>query len=173
MVLIAIFFLATFFVEQDKSDSMKKAISIMMFWMLMTSLFSQNNLPPSLKGNWLNANDSIEWIISFQPGFAVYDTQFWDYEAIESSGNGHKIVLSNKTGKHQISTELTDDGSLMFTVDKQKPLRCTRKKALHPDFSNHHNPPFSGSLLKNDSVTIRGFIEDYDTELYEGTGFVE
>lgn len=152
---------------------MKKAILIMMFWMLMTSLFSQNNLPPSLKGNWLNANDSIEWMISFQPGFAVYDAKFWDYEAIENSGNGHKIVLSNKTGKHQISANLTDDGSLILTVDKQKPIRCTRKKTLHPDFSNHRNPPFSGSLLKNDSVTVRGFIEDYDRELYEGTGFVE
>ena len=152
---------------------MKKAVLIVMFWMLMTSLFSQNTLPTELKGNWLNANDSIEWMISFQPGFAVYDTQFWVYEAIEPINDGYKIVLSNKTGKHQISADLIDDGSLMLTVDNQKPLRCTRKKALHPDFSNHHAPPFSGSLLTDDTATIRGFIEDYDPELYIGTGIVQ
>lgn len=145
----------------------------MVFWILMTSLISQNTLPTELKGNWLNTNDSIEWMISFQPEFAVYDTQFWDYEAIEPINDGYKIVLSNKTGKHQISADPTDDFILTLSVDNQKPIRCTRKKTLHPDFSNHNAPPFSGSLLTDDTVTIRGFIEDYDPELYIGTGIVQ
>ncbi len=144
-----------------------------MFCMLMTSLFCQNNFPPTLKGNWLNANDSIEWVVSFQPGFAVYDAQFWDYEAIETVNDGYMIGLSNETGKHQVNTGLKNDGSLMLTIDNQNPLRCTRKKTLHPDFSNHDAPPFSGSLLKDDTATIRGFIEDYDPELYEGKGYVQ
>lgn len=149
---------------------MKKQLLFTLSMVVSTCLFSQNTLPSTLKGNWLNANDSIEWVISFQPGFAAYDTQFWDYEAIESATDGYKVVLSNKTGTHQINADVTDDGFLMLTVDNQKPMRYTRKKALNPDFKNHKSPPFSGSLLTDDTVTIRGFIEDYDPELYEGKG---
>lgn len=150
---------------------MKRLLLFITLTLLGTSLFSQNALPTALKGNWLNANDSIEWIISFMPGFAVYATQFWDYETIESVNDGYFILLSNLTGKHQINATLSDDGSLLLNIEKHKPLQCTRVKALHPDFSNHKASPFLGSLLTDDTVTIRGFIEDYDPELYLGTGY--
>lgn len=152
---------------------MKKLILFISIMFLGVPLFGQSALPLALIGNWLNANDSIEWIISFQPGFAVYDTQFWDYETIEPTNDGYKIVLSNKTVKHQINANMAHNGSLLLTVDKQKSFLCTRQKALNPDFSYHKSPPFSGSLLADDNVTIRGFIEDYDPELYEGTGHVQ
>jgi thiol-disulfide isomerase/thioredoxin len=152
---------------------MKRVTSIALLFMISTSIFSQSVLPSALKGNWLNANDSIEWIISFMPGFAAYDTQFWLYETIETANNGYKIVLSNETGKHQINAGIKDNGSLLLTVGKQKPMQCTRKKTLQPDFSSHLAPPFSGSLLNDDTVNIRGFIEDYDPELYGGAGNVQ
>ncbi len=149
---------------------MKKFLISNCLFLITIALAAQNNLPPEIKGNWMKANDSIEWIISFQPTFTVFDGQFWDYKSIKNGENNYQLEISNGEIQHQIDISKTDNDNLLISIDKRLHIICTLYKTLIPNFGSYKAEPFTEPLLTDDSVTIRGFVEDYDPELYEGTG---
>lgn len=149
---------------------MNNCLTLLIFLTFSFSAFSQSNLPAELKGNWLNANDSIEWVISFQPGFAVYEEQFWDYKSILSKEGKYLLQLSNDKQNRSISVEVKDHSTILISSEKKGDLLCTKRKAVKPDFMHYDTLGFAEPLLTDDTVTIRGFIEDYDPKIYQTFG---
>jgi thiol-disulfide isomerase/thioredoxin len=152
---------------------MKKLFVTILTLQLCIAAFSQQNLPSELKGNWLNAADSIEWLYSFQPGFAVCETQFWEYKTITRQENEYNLHLVNGKEKKLLSIKVIDSTSLQITVNGINPIRCTNQKARKPDFRNYDTLEFKEPILVDDTSTIIGFIEDYDPEIFSKTGSVE
>ena len=152
---------------------MKKLFLTILTLQLCFAAFSQQPLPTQLKGNWLNAVDSIEWLYSFQPKFAVSDTKFWEYKTITRQGNKYKVHLVNGKEDKILSIKVIDSTSLMITAQGKTPIRCTNQKARKPDFRNYDTLEFKEPILVDDTATIIGFIEDYDPEIFSKTGSVE
>jgi thiol-disulfide isomerase/thioredoxin len=151
---------------------MRTILPISLIFTILISCSTQTKLPQELKGNWLNANDSIEWIISLQPDFAVYDNKFWDYKSISGSKNHFRIKLTDGNQTIRLKVELKDSLSLKITGHDEIDERLTRKKAARPDFRHYDMREFENLQMVDDTVTIRGFIEDYDPDIYDGTGGV-
>ena len=149
---------------------MKKSFAIILSLQLCITAFSQQNLPAELKGNWLNATNSIEWLYSFQPKFAVFETKFWEYKTITRKGNDYKLQLLSGKEKKLLTVKVIDSTSLLIALDGKTPIRCTNCKARKPDFRNYDTLEFKEPILVDDTATIIGFIEDYDTVVFSGTG---
>ncbi|MDO8896554.1 MAG: hypothetical protein Q7V19_02805, partial [Bacteroidales bacterium] len=122
---------------------MRAILPISLIFTILISCSTQTKLPEKLKGNWLNANDSIEWVISLQPDFAVYDNKFWDYKSISGSSNHFLIKLTNGNQTISLNTELKDSLSLKITNTNNIDMRLTRKKASRPDFQHYDMQGFS------------------------------
>ena len=149
---------------------MNRCLTILIYLIIHFSAFSRSGLPAELKGNWLNANDSIEWVISFQPEFAVYENQFWDYDSILSKEGKYLFHLSNTSQNKSVCIKKIDESTILLSSDSKNDLRCTKRKAVKPDFNHYDTLGFAMPLLTDDSVTIRGFIEDYDPKIYQQFG---
>jgi thiol-disulfide isomerase/thioredoxin len=152
---------------------MKKLFATILTLQLCIAAFSQQNFPFDLKGNWLNAADSIEWLYSFQPGFAVCETQFWEYKTITRQGNEYNLHLVNGEEKKLLSVKVIDSTWLQITENGKNPIRCINQKARKPDFRNYDTLEFKEPILVDDTATIIGFVEDYDPEIFSKTGSVE
>jgi hypothetical protein len=61
---------------------MRKSIFLFLIVLYATMACRNTAFPPEIKGNWLSAADSIEWVYSFQHGFAVFDNSFWSYRSV-------------------------------------------------------------------------------------------
>jgi hypothetical protein len=67
--------------------------------------------------------------------------------------------------------EIVDATTLMIILKREKPLKyTTSKKAIQPNFRNYDPEIFTEPILKDDTATIMGFIEDYSPELYPEKG---
>lgn len=151
---------------------MRAILPISLIFTILISCSTQTKLPEKLKGNWLNVNDSIEWVISLQPDFAVYDNKFWDYKSISGSKNHFLIKLTDGIQTISLNAELKDSLSLKITNTNNIDKILTRKKATRPDFQHYDMRSFPELHMVDDTVTIRGFIEDYDPCIYDGIGSV-
>jgi|GEM_PF-1860892 len=126
----------------------------------------------TVKGNWLDAKDSIEWIMSLQREFAVYKNQFWEYDKISGSNRRINISLKNQEGAEEIQLKAHGKTSLLLLPGDGKSIALTNKKAVIPDFHYYDTIGFGDLKLKDDTAVILGFIEDYDPALFSGTGTV-
>jgi thiol-disulfide isomerase/thioredoxin len=151
---------------------MKIRLGFLILLSISFSAYSQSSLPPELKGNWLNTCDSIEWIVSFQPGFAVYENQFWDYKSILFEDGGYLLQLNNTKINNSLSVKIINETTLLLSSGSKKDILCTNRKAAKPDFRYYDTLEFNEPLIQDDSITIRGFIEDYDNKIYQRTGNV-
>lgn len=136
------------------------------------SCSTTSELPSHLKGNWLNANDSTEWIISLQPEFAVFRNEFQEYENIKGTRNKVKIILANKETKITLLINSLDSNTLVVKDAEGKKWKLTRSKSSKPDFKNYETQGFGDIELTDDTAVIKGFIENYDPKLYDETGYV-
>jgi thiol-disulfide isomerase/thioredoxin len=151
---------------------MKKSILTILLIFNIGLAFSQQKVPVEIKGNWLSANDSIEWRYSFQPKFAVFDSEYWEYKTISRQGNEYRIHVVNGIENEQLIVIVVDSSTLLIALDDGKPILCTSRKAQKPDFRNYDTQIFEEPLLVDDSATVTGFIEDYDPELFPTTGSI-
>jgi thiol-disulfide isomerase/thioredoxin len=151
---------------------MKKCILTILLIFNIGLAFSQQKFPAEIKGNWLSANDSIEWRYSFQPTFAVFDSKCWEYKTISQKGNEYRIHVINGVENEQLIVNVVDSSTLLIVLEDEKPILCTSRKAQKPDFSNYDTQIFEEPLLVDDSATVTGFIEDYDPELFTTTGSI-
>ncbi len=149
---------------------MKNFLVLIFVLFLSSNAFSQQNLPPEIKGNWLNSSDSIEWLYSFQPKFAVFDTKFWDYKSISRKGNEYNLQLVSGKEKKLLTVKAIDSTSLLIAIVGKPPIRCTNQKAQKPDFRNYDTQEFIEPILVDDTAIILGFIEDYDPEVFSKEG---
>ncbi|MGB4204858.1 MAG: TlpA disulfide reductase family protein [Bacteroidales bacterium] len=148
-------------------------IIILMMLAITFSCAKNKDLQQNIKGNWLNANDSIEWVLSFQPGFAVFNNEFYEYQKILGTNEKVKIVLKNQKRTHKFNIEIIDDNTISVNSPGEKGWKLTKVKAVDPNFRNYDQNGFGNIQMVDDTAVIIGFIEDYDPELYIGSGYVE
>jgi thiol-disulfide isomerase/thioredoxin len=149
---------------------MRKMMIITLGTLCLTMACRNKEIPPEIKGNWLNATDSIAWVYSFQPEFAVVENSFWDYHSVSKSNTTIRLVLKNEGQRKKIQVDIVDSTTLMIAVKGQPPIKYTSRKAIQPDFRNYDTTLFTEPILKDDSATIIGFIEDYCPKLYAEKG---
>jgi thiol-disulfide isomerase/thioredoxin len=143
---------------------------ILLGTLCFTMACRNKEIPPEIKGNWLNAVDSIEWVYGFQPEFAVAENGFWDYRSVTKSNNKVRLVLQNESQRKKIQVDIVDSTTLLISEKGQPPVKYTSRKAIQPDFSNYDTELFAEPILKDDSATIIGFIEDYCSGLFAEKG---
>lgn len=148
-----------------------RIITLMML-AITFSCATNKDLPQNIKGNWLNVNDSIEWVLSFQPGFAVFNNEFYDYQKISGTNEKVKIVLKNQKRKHKFNIDIIDDNTISVNSPGGKGWKLTKVKAVDPSFRNYDQNGFGNIQMVDDTAVIMGFIEDYDPDLYIGSGDV-
>jgi thiol-disulfide isomerase/thioredoxin len=148
---------------------MKKLAFLIIVLLSINSLLAQIQFPSEIKGNWLKTSDSIEWYCSFQPHFAVMDNQFWHYTDITQNKNSYLINLYNELVFRKISIIMLDSSTLILEENGIKIL-CTNRKATNPDFLHYDILKFENLNLVDDSATITGFIEDYNTTVFSSEG---
>jgi len=149
---------------------MRKSIILFLIVLYATMACRNTAFPPEIKGNWLSATDSIEWVYSFQNGFAVFDNCFWYYRTVSKSKNKLRLVLQNEHQVKKLRIEIVDSTTLMVSEKGEAPLKYTNRKAIQPNFRNYDPEVFTEPILKDDTATIMGFIEDYSPELYPEKG---
>ncbi len=123
-------------------------------------------------GNWLNANDSIDWVLSLQPQFSVYKNEFWEYGKISGSDQRLKVSLKNQGRALRLDIKFIDSCTISIKSQKGEARWLTRIKAVTPNFQQYENEGFGDIHMVDDTAVIMGFIEDYNHELYDGTGEV-
>jgi thiol-disulfide isomerase/thioredoxin len=148
---------------------------IVIYWLLALTAVScttNRTLSEKVKGNWLDATDSIEWILTLQPEFAVYKNQFWEYKKVSGTYRRINISLKNHEESEEVQVRAIGKNSLWLKAGDGIGIKLTRNKALKPDFHFYDTIGFGDLKLQNDSAVILGFIEDYDPALFGGTGTV-
>jgi len=53
-------------------------------------------LPAEIAGNWLNANNQLQWVIGFHKEAAIYNNQIWHYNKISKKNDKEWVVLLEK-----------------------------------------------------------------------------
>lgn len=137
-----------------------------------TSCTLNKKVAETFRGNWLNASDSVEWIVSLQPEFAIYKNQFWEYDKISGLNQRLKISLKNHERNLKLNITIIDSNSVTLKCGNELPLQLTRKKAVNPNFKRYENDGFGDIQMKDDSAVILGFIENYNQHIFNGTGQV-
>ena len=148
-------------------------IIILMMLAITFSCAKNKDRPKNIKGNWLNANDSIEWVLSFQPRFAVFNNEFFEYQKISGTNEKVKIALKNQKRTHKFNIDIIDDNTISVNSPGGKGWKLTKVKAVDPSFRNYDQNGFGNIQMVDDTAVIMGFIEDYDPDLYIGSGHVE
>lgn len=148
----------------------KKALYLL-FALSVISCTTNRNIE-IVKGNWLDTKDSIKWILSLQPEFAIYKNQFWEYENVSVTNSRINISLKNQEGAEVIQLRAHNKTSIWLKSRDRKGIELTSNKALKPDFHFYDTIGFGDLKLQDDTAVILGFIEEYDPTLYSGTGTV-
>ena len=120
----------------------------------------------------MNSKDSIEWKISLQPNFAIYKNQFWEYHRIKGSNNRLTVSLKNKEKSEIVLIRILDSNTISVISPDAQEYTLTRKKALVPNFHNYDTIGFGNINLQDKPALLTGFIEEYDPNLFNGTGSI-
>jgi thiol-disulfide isomerase/thioredoxin len=149
---------------------MKKYTLAFFFFVFLLNIQAQTSLPKNIQGNWLAASDSIRWVCSLQPNFALIDNSFWNYKSVSMTGNSCRIILTNGKEIRKLTLNGIDESTLRIKNNAEVTL-CTRLKSKKPDF-HHDTTIFKISRLLSDTATIAGFIENYDPAVFSSKGTI-
>lgn len=138
-----------------------KAIFILFLTALpFTSLFAK--LPEKFIGNWIDAKSS-EWTYGFFEDFAVYQSDFWEYQSIETGKDGRTTVQLKKGQEQAVLTLVSKkDSSIQVRSGNGKTVRFSRVEKSLPSFSKKDMTSFAKPTFRKDSVTIVGYYRNLD-----------
>lgn len=138
---------------------------------MMLSPMAINKDIYKLLGNWAE-KESNNWKLGFFEEFAIYNSDFWEYESFIIKGEKGKVVL--KKGEEQLALKLqfkTDSICKISLNDApaQYFLRCN--KTL-PAYSTKDTIAFKDTKFKYlDTVTIRGYLRSNPLDNPFSVGF--
>jgi len=141
---------------------MKLKVTVLLFLAVLpfTSLFAK--LPEKFIGNWIDAK-SNDWTYGFFEDFAVYKSDFWEYQSIESSKDGRTTVQLKKGQEQAVLILISKkDSSIQVRSDKGKTTRFIRMEKSYPSFPKKDMTSFAKPTFRKDSVTIVGYYRNLD-----------
>ena len=118
-------------------------------------------LPAPLAGNWIDGT-SNEWTYGFFDEYALYDTDFWDYESIDTKKNKTTLVLRN--GDRTLRLELSPDknGGLTVREGREKARSFVKMGKVYPRYTTADTEPFPEAAFTPDSATLIGVYHGFD-----------
>ena len=125
-----------------------------------------------------------EWLIGLYDDFAVYDCQFWDYEAIETEKNSielrtdfgnkskeslkAKLVL--KQGKKRLEVELKKN---ILSIDGIKHQVSELPSKYLPDYPKKDTcSTFKDTRYQTDTVTLVGWLKNMPQEMKKSNDYL-
>jgi len=119
-------------------------------------------LPEKFIGNWIDAK-SNDWTYGFFEDFAVYQSDFWEYQSIETGKDGRATVQLKKGQEQAVLTLVSKkDSSIQVRSGKGKTVRFSRMDKSLPSFSKKDTIRFAKPTFRKDSVTIVGYYRNLD-----------
>jgi thiol-disulfide isomerase/thioredoxin len=123
---------------------------------------AQAQIPKKIIGNWID-DLSKEWQYGFFETFAIKDNDFWDYESVSTKNNVVQINLRKGSRRETLNISVLSDKntiSLSENNDKPKLLRLNNQICTLYPFVD--NTPFKNAGFKPDTVTITGYLRNFD-----------
>jgi len=122
------------------------------------SMFAQ--LPEKFIGNWIDAK-SNDWTYGFFEDFAVYQSDFWEYQSIETAKDGSTTVRLKKGQELQVLRLMPKkDNSIQVRSGKGKGLSFVRMDKSYPNYPQKDLTPFAKPTFRKDSVTLVGYYRN-------------
>ncbi|MGV3586799.1 MAG: TlpA family protein disulfide reductase [Adhaeribacter sp.] len=138
---------------------MKILLSICLFF-IWSITYGQVKVPQAAIGNWLD--ESNTWQYSFYEDFAIYNSDFWEYEQISIKRN--QVEISLKKGPEILNLVLVlpkkRDGFLSISRNQERSTTFKLKKPGFLPYPNAEQKSFKDSSFHPDSVTITGYYRN-------------
>lgn len=155
----------------------KIVLSAITFLMVVSMLFiflfplkKKSAIPEKYLGNWINEK-SNDWEYGFFEDFAIYKSDFWEYQSVSIDDSIH-ITLSLSKGSEKIKLRLLPEAENLITVKHpdDKEDKVVRMQKTYPTYQSKDTVSFSAPVFLIDSVTIIGYYRNLDKGM---KGFVE
>lgn len=111
-------------------------------------------------GNWVDG--SAKWKYGFFENFAVYDTDFWAYEAIHNRKRQTDITLMKGDRKVVVHIRKQKDGQVLMSAGKEKfEILHPAQKGFHP-WPGKDSSFFNALPYRMDTVRLLGFYRNLE-----------
>lgn len=141
---------------------MKFRSTIILLFAVFSIASSFAQLPEKFIGNWIDAK-SNDWTYGFFENFAVYQSDFWEYQSIKPNKDGSITVQIKKAQELQLLTlNSKKDNSIQIRSGKGKVMRFNRMEKILPNYPQKDVTPFAKPTFRKDSVTIVGYYRNLD-----------
>ena len=131
---------------------MKKIV--LLFLLLNNCALGLDKIPNDFIGNFYDKSGKEFWAYGVQSNLFIGDSQFWDYEKIESNENTLSLWLKNGHSSKRLDIVKTDSLNFDF-IENNKTIHCSKKADLIKRIAK--NNPFS---MDTGTVVIRGYIRN-------------
>jgi thiol-disulfide isomerase/thioredoxin len=122
------------------------------------SPIAENKSIYKLLGNWAES-ETNEWKLGFFENFAIYNSDFWEYESLTIKNNKGKVVLKNGNDQLNLKLRFDSDSLCQISVNKEKGRDFFRCSRTLPPYSYPDKRAFKDThFKKTDTVTIRGYL---------------
>ena len=127
---------------------------------------AQVKSPERIIGNWVNEK-SNSWEYGFFEDFAVYNSDFWEYETVRVKNNRVKIKLRKGDQIENLKLTLSKkkDGTLAIARNQEKAEKYKLNRPGFFPYPKADDKPFKNSGFKSDTVTILGYYRNFDQYL--------
>lgn len=144
------------------NTNMKGILTACLF-LLYTLANAQVQVPERIIGNWINTQ-SNNWEYGFFEQFAIYESDFWNYESIQPTKKGIRIKIrnGNKAEVLVVTDTSNTDSSLVIARNQGKPVKFRAQQKGFIPYPNGDHKTFKNSDFKQDTVTIIGYYRNLE-----------
>lgn len=145
---------------------MKNWKYVLLLFFLLGNLSGQtankcDTLSGSLIGNWISTSNR-EWVYGFFEDFAIFRSDFWNYETIKKQGKKWHIVLEKEGKKIDLRLSSRQGDSLIIAVGREKGEVYTSYRKGFLPYQCPDTLQFREPNIALDSVTILGYYRNLD-----------
>lgn len=126
------------------------------------------SLPEEWQGNWIDTK-SNEWVVGFFKPFAIYQSDFWDYESVQIVGRTadekpvNAVVTLAKDGRSvRFSMKQDKKGRLVLQPSSGKALTCIKAGTRYPLYPKKDKAFFAEPTFRIDTATIIGYFHHWE-----------
>lgn len=134
---------------------------LLLISVLFCYLLSHAQIPESMIGNWIN-NKTNEWEYGFFEDFAIYDSDFWDYDSIENKNKKTIVTLRKNDDKLHLELSYNKQGNLLIDTGKKKDYAYRKMGKIYPAYETYEAELFPNPNFLIDSAIITGYYRHFD-----------
>jgi len=109
-------------------------------------------------GNWAET-ESNNWKLGFFEEFAIYNSDFWEYESMHFKGNKGKIVLKKGDETVGFKLKFSSDSLCNIAINTNRAKSFFKCGKTLPAYSTPDTTAFMDTKFEfSDTVTIKGYL---------------